>query len=224
MGLQCASFLVSASCYLSSLALSGDTVTQGKSIGRIVLWYFPIAIELLAHVRASSLLGEGVFDVDALFSRCAMLVTVVFGFGELFELAIYVYLTRYTSYKALQWIINGFGFAVNDFSLRSTVAGQILCGAIIFVSMFALYFTSPKTTSGDKRSIVIVFSHLFYLASLVLTLKGNLGLFPRGELSDEMRLIYLRPRGDVTIPGEAPVNELLYSQQSLIYEPHAVHF
>lgn len=78
----------------------------------------------------------------------------------------------------LDSITKGFQYIVGNVSLGNASASLFISAAVIFISLFALYFgMSENRKLKGNRALTWFFLHFFYLSALIVTLQGTFELF-----------------------------------------------
>ncbi len=62
--------------------LEAHHVSRGDEIAKVVLWYLPIVLEVIAHFWANTLPGHVSYPGEAVFARSSTLFIVVVGIGR----------------------------------------------------------------------------------------------------------------------------------------------
>ena len=144
----------SSLCYFGAYIAIGKDPSEGDQIAKIVLWYFPLIIEAVAHFIAAALPGRVRYPAEAIYARSSTVFIIILGGG-------------------LDKITNGFQYIVGNITMGFGIAGLILCGAVIFILQFTLYFgTSEGDRLGSRRALALFFFQFFYLSALIVTLQG----------------------------------------------------
>ena len=144
----------SSLCYFSAYIAIGKNPSEGDQIAKIVLWYFPLIIEAIAHFVAAALPGRVRYPAEAIYARSSTVFIIILGGG-------------------LDKITNGFQYIVGNITMGFGIAGLILCAAIIFILQFTLYFgTSEGDKLGSRRALALFFFQFVYLSALIVTLQG----------------------------------------------------
>ena len=177
---QCGPILVSVTCYVAAFLIIGDNPNRTAQTVKLVLWFFPVILEILANLVVSLLAGSGdafVYDAKAFRDRSATVFIIILGGG-------------------LDNITQGFHFMVGNLSFGPHRIGVVFCASIVFVSFFTLHFTTipdpgkPSThdnpgtddegASQRKRDLGLFFFEFFYLAAVVITLQGMASMIQVG--------------------------------------------
>jgi hypothetical protein len=98
------------------LLTSSHAETRSGSIGKVILWYLPILIEIIAHFVANAVPGRVSYSVQSVFARSSTLFIVVLGIG-------------------LDKITNQFQFVVGTIGFGAASVGVSLCIGIILFGM-----------------------------------------------------------------------------------------
>jgi len=122
---------------------------------KIVLWYFPIFVEIASHFVALKLPGFVGYSVEAVHARSGTVFLIIMGAG-------------------LDKITSGFQAIVGNSGLGANGIPLFVSAALIFIGFFSLYFGTPGSSRelGHKRALSLLFSQFFFLAALIVTLQG----------------------------------------------------
>lgn len=142
-------------CYLSAYLAIGKEPSESDQIAKLILWYFPLIVEVVAHFVAAALPGRVRYPAEAIYARSSTVFIIILGGG-------------------LDKITNGFQYIVGNVSMGLEITALILCAAVIFILQFTLYFgTSEGDRLGSRRALALFFFHYFYLSALIVTLQGK---------------------------------------------------
>ena len=160
------SLIFSTTCYFIAYFVIGNDPNRTDQIVKIILWYFPLLVEVAAHFVAASVPGRVRYSPKAIYERSYTVFIIILG-------------------SSLDKITNGFQYIVGNISLGLGSLALIPCAAIIFILIFTLYFSTSEgdkadnyfgTSGGDKvdnrRLLVSFFFEFFFLSSLIVTLQG----------------------------------------------------
>ncbi|KZT35212.1 hypothetical protein SISSUDRAFT_191315 [Sistotremastrum suecicum HHB10207 ss-3] len=148
---------VSTACYLVAFGImqrtDPDTQSKGANIARIVLWYFPIALELSIHFINSDFAQHTLYSSAIIYERASGFFTIILGTG-------------------LDNVTGGLKYLVGTLSFGARNVGWDLCGAIIIVGEFALYFEGNHQPFhyGNRRLLTWFFLHSLFLICLMITI------------------------------------------------------
>ncbi|KAH8078062.1 hypothetical protein BXZ70DRAFT_690236 [Cristinia sonorae] len=188
---QLAPFVISAGCYIAAFVTLGDNPSRHSQIAKIILWFFPVVLEIITHLVVSFLVDSDPVpsDVDALAvkynaktfrARSATVFIIVLGGG-------------------LDSITSGFHFMIGNLSFGTHRVGIVLCSSIIFILLFTLHFTSiPDRDRLDvrgegvkrRRDLGLFFFGFFYLSAVVITLQGIGSMLQVGNIGDSMQTAF----------------------------------
>ena len=141
-------------CYVTAAIVIGRNPNRADQIAKIVLWFFPLLIEVAAHFIAANVPGRVRYPAAAIYERSATVFIITLGGG-------------------LDKITNGFQYIVGNVSITGESIGLIFCGALIFILLFTLYFgTTEGDKMGSRRALALFFFNYFYLSALIVTLQG----------------------------------------------------
>ncbi|KAK7464155.1 hypothetical protein VKT23_006321 [Stygiomarasmius scandens] len=160
--------LFSSVCFFAAFGVVGKSPDKGDQIAKLVLWYFPLLIEVAAHFIAISRFcgGRVRYNADSIFTRSSTVFIIILGGG-------------------LDKITNGFQYIVGNISMGWESLGLLICGVLIFILLFSLYFGSSEPEKvGNKRAISVFFFQFFYLAAVIVTLQGIAAMLRAGNIGD----------------------------------------
>ena len=144
----------SSLCYFIAYGIIGKSPDKDDQIIKLVLWYFPLLVEVVSHFVAATLPGRVRYPARKIYERSSTVFVIILGGG-------------------LDKITNGFQYIVGNVSLGFESLGLILCGVIIFTLLFTLYFSMGE---GDelksRRALATFFFSFFYLSAIIVTLQG----------------------------------------------------
>ena len=144
----------SSLCYFIAFGVLGKNPSEGDQIAKIVLWYFPLVIEVISHFVAANFPGRVRYPAEAIYERSATAFVIILGAG-------------------LDKITDGFQYIVGNVSFRLESACLILGAAVIFILLFSLYFgTIAGDNLGSRRALGLFFFNFFYLCALIVTLQA----------------------------------------------------
>jgi hypothetical protein len=157
--------------------------SRAVEIVKLVLWYLPIAVEIISHFAALSVSGFVRYSREAMEERAAsvfLIMCVYSSRGWLrcwFPCSLGAGLDRITS--GFQEIVGNAGMGANGFPC-------LISAAVIFIGFFALYSEESASEAaehdekiGDRRLLVWSFSQFFVLAALIVALQGFCSFAPR---------------------------------------------
>ena len=153
----------SSLCYFAAFVMQGSTDSRNfvpshiVQIVKLVLWYFPILVEISSHIVALNLPGFVKYSTKSIYSRSSTVFLVILGSG-------------------LDKITSGFKTIVGNAGLASDGIPIFIATAVAFIGFFSLYFGTPGSTLelGNRRALVWLYSHFFFLAPLIVALEGLL--------------------------------------------------
>ena len=132
------------------------TSTATVSIAKVILWYFPIVVEVACHYLALHLSHFVRYSSDAISMRLGTVFLIILGAG-------------------LDKITSGFKTIVGNGGLKFDGVPIFIAASIIFIAFFTLYFETPGSSSrlGRKRLLTWLFSQFVFLSALIITLQGS---------------------------------------------------
>lgn len=150
--------VISTLCFVISFGIIGsgnEPIPKSVQISKIILWYFPMVIEIVSYFIAHEQPGRVAFPAEGIIRRSATVFIITLGGG-------------------LDKITAGFQLIIGNTGLGVDGIGVFISAAVIFVSQFSLYFGSSgsKQKLFGHRATAWFFSHFFYLAALIMTLQG----------------------------------------------------
>jgi hypothetical protein len=153
-----AALAFSALCYFITFFMLGSNdnpVPKSIQTAKILLWYTPIIVEVASHFIADAAPGRVRYSTEGVTARSATAFIIILGGG-------------------LDKITSGFQDIVGNGGLGINGIGLFLSAAVIFLSVFSLYFKSSLWTKkvGSRRALAWFFAHFFYLSALIITLEG----------------------------------------------------
>jgi len=209
------SLLFSIACYIAAFVVIGGNPSRTAQIVKIVLWFFPIILEITAHFLANHFADSKdtfsvKYDAKTFSSRSATIFIIILGAG-------------------LDNITQGFHFMVGNLSFGPHRIGVIFCASIIFILLFTLHFTTvPDRNRTDvrdetlkrRRDLALFFFTFFYLAAVIITLQGMASMMQVGNIGDSMQTAFQFLR-----ESEAVMNSTAFSTQLTqdIYDGDTLH-
>ena len=152
----------SSLCYFIAYGVIGKNPSEGDQIAKLVLWYFPVLVEVISHFVAANVPGRVRYPAEAIYERSATAFVIILGGG-------------------LDKITNGFQYIVGNVALGLKSAAVIFSAAIIFILLFSLYFgTNAGNRLRSRRALALFFFNFFYLCALIVTLQGIAALLAIG--------------------------------------------
>ncbi|KAK7450606.1 hypothetical protein VKT23_012916 [Stygiomarasmius scandens] len=201
------SLVFSSLCYFAAFGILITHPDKTDQIIKLVLWYFPLLVEVAAHFIAASRFCQGRVDYDAklIWEYSATVFVIILGGG-------------------LDNITNGFQFTVGNVSFEWKSLGLIFGGVVIFLLLFSLYFSTaePESVTGEHREdtggdcekatpkggtgagdpkketgkpekdgdnmrvIGSFFFFFFYLSAIIVTLQGIAAMLKAGNIGDAL--------------------------------------
>ncbi|TCD69104.1 hypothetical protein EIP91_008746 [Steccherinum ochraceum] len=212
---QCGAILISIGCYLAAFFVIGDNPSRVDQIVKLVLWFFPVILEIASHFVVA-LLAEAdhaisvKYDAATFRARSATVFIIILGGG-------------------LDNITQGFHFMVGNLSFGAHRIGVIFCASVIFILLFTLHFTTiPDPEREDvrdegekrRRDLGLFFFEFVYLCAVVITLQGMAAMLQVGNVGDSMQtaLQFLRT-------SEAHMNSTNFATplSLALYDPDTLH-
>lgn len=152
---------------MAAFIVLGDNPTRNNHIVKLVLWFFPVFLEITAHFAVSYLTDGKTalsvkYDSKTFRDRSATVFIIILGAG-------------------LDNITQGFHFMVGNLSFGPHRIGVIFCASVIFILLFTLHFTTiPDRNRADvrdegvrrRRDLGLFFFGFFYLSAVIITLQG----------------------------------------------------
>ncbi|KAF5335607.1 hypothetical protein D9758_017258 [Tetrapyrgos nigripes] len=205
------SLLFSSICFFISFGVIGSHPGKGDQIAKLVLWYFPILIEVAAHYLSISHFCRGCvqYNATAIIKRSATVFIIILGGG-------------------LDKITIGFKVVIGNVSFSWKGLGLIVCGVITFLLLFSLFFSTRELEASEpdrissRRAISLFFFQFVYLAAIIVTLQGIATVLRASNLGNalETSLDFLRQSKTIMdIKGFSQhLNESDYSFNNVQYE------
>ena len=148
------SLIFSATCYFIAYFVIGNNPNRTDQIVKIILWYFPLLVEVAAHFVAASVPGRVRYSPKAIYERSYTVFIIILG-------------------SSLDKITNGFQYIVGNILLGLGSLALILGAAIIFILIFTLYFSiTVDDKASNRRILASFFFEFFFLSFLIVTLQG----------------------------------------------------
>jgi hypothetical protein len=159
------SLVFSSLCYLSAFILlktrSTETAAAARTVAtvKIVLWYFPIVVEVACHYVALHLSHFVRYSSNSISLRIGTVFLIILGAG-------------------LDKITGGFKSIVGNGGLKSDGIPIFIAASFIFISLFSLYFQTPGSSDrlGRKRLLTWFFAQFLFFSALIITLQGSLSV------------------------------------------------
>jgi hypothetical protein len=181
-----APLLFSAVCYFATFLMLGDkgadtgtdiAPSRAVEIVKLVLWYLPIAVEVISHFAALSVSGFVRYSREAIEERAASVFLIM---CEYFSLTAACDADSPCSLGAgLDRITSGFQEIVGNAGMGSTGIPCFISAAVIFIGFYALYSEESASEAaehdgkiGNRRLLAWSFSQYFVLAALIVALQG----------------------------------------------------
>ncbi|THU93348.1 hypothetical protein K435DRAFT_967342 [Dendrothele bispora CBS 962.96] len=177
------SLLFSVICFFVSYAVIGDNPKGDNQVAKLVLWYFPLFVEVAAHFVAISGRYKGWvgYSSELISERSATVFVIILGGG-------------------LDNITNGFQRIVGNISFGWRSLGVIFCGVLIFLLLFALHFNTPKAESSKRMRVLgAFFFQFFYLSAVIVNLEAIAAMLQAGTIGDglDIPLQFLRETASI---------------------------
>ncbi|THU93351.1 hypothetical protein K435DRAFT_799765 [Dendrothele bispora CBS 962.96] len=167
------SLLFSVICFFVASAIIGDNPDDSEDkaneqIAKLVLWYFPLFVEVAAHFVAISRRYKGwvSYNSELISKRSATVFVIILGGG-------------------LDNITNGFQRIVGNISFGWRSLGVIFCGVVILLLLFALHFNTPGPELGKHmRFLSAFFFQFFCLSAVIISLEAISAMLQAGNIAD----------------------------------------
>jgi hypothetical protein len=172
-------FGISTAAYFVTIAVIGKNPAKSNDIGKILLWFLPMVLEIFAHFYMTRL-DHVKIKTEIISKRSGSLFVVVLGEGRPYGLLCVKHplITRYWI-PGLNQITASFKYVMGTVGFTFRGAGLMASAAIIVVGEFSLYSRNNwKRWDSDRtnRTLLWFFSHYVLMATLILTLQGKVGL------------------------------------------------
>ena len=153
---------VSSLCYFVAYGIIGKSPDKTDQVVKLFLWYLPLLAEVASHFIAATRPGRVRYPAEAIYARSATVFIIILGGG-------------------LDKITNGFQYIVGNVSIGFQSLGLLLCGVVIFILLFSLYFGSSEGDKlGSRRALAQFFFQFFYLSAVIVTLQGIAAMLEAG--------------------------------------------
>lgn len=178
--------LFSSLCYFAAFVIVGS-IEENESVApsqtvetiKLVLWYFPIFVEICSHFVALCLPGFVKYSTDSIYARSATVFLIILGLFVCWLLRYYTDSGNGNNLliilgSGLDRITSGFKTIVGNTGLGQDGIPLFVATAVIFIGYFSLYFGTPGSTRelGKRRTLLWFFSQFFFLAAMIVTLQG----------------------------------------------------
>ncbi|KZT38583.1 hypothetical protein SISSUDRAFT_724900 [Sistotremastrum suecicum HHB10207 ss-3] len=195
--------IFSAACYFVAfgvmMAVNPQTENIGANVARILLWYLPLLAEISVHYINSDFNEYTTYSSKIIYERASGFFTVILGTG-------------------LDKVTDGLQFLVGALDFGSYNVAWALCGAIVIVGEFSLYFEGNREGFhyNNKRLLTWFFLHCIFLICLMMTILSCALLIQYANLSRVVQdiITLFNNLVDTTAPFPLQASEFPQAQQA----------